>query len=380
MVNNLIDGEKYQSIIKDWIQPAPQGITVSFFRSGGEDGKGLFAIVIPEQVAEYKPFLVVRTLLDDDKRRDFLLGYVKRRRANVEPTTPHDLQTLLRDGQRFGELQQRLDALTEQFRKLIETQIPTAVTARIEPVLSDEDLHSRILAAAKAASLDGAPIFALTAIPMSQVEILGLFASRAAPVVKALENPRELRRHGFNLGPGRGSRIVSNQLRRDAVTEWHTLELWRDGVLIYVSDAGGGLSWGQPRPGWRLLINPLALCEMTYLFAELSRTVYENARPNLAGVMYNISLSRFNEGEQPDGLRNSLDIFADVQKAPTSDFDAKIPWTEPQIDSGRIAFQLVAEIFRWFGFEDQEIPYSAACDGELVIDPELMVGADRARF
>jgi hypothetical protein len=373
---SLVDVEQYHSIIEKWVYPPPEGVRIDFYPSAEDSKKGLFAIRVPEQANDKKPFVVVHMLLDRDRRRDIALGYVQRRRATVQPIQAQDLQRLLRDGKRFNDLQQRLDELTDQVRKLSESSELSKGKTHAEPGVPEQEIKSRIAKAIAEAQIAG-PTFALSAGPASKTEIRGLFGGRNAAVVKAFENRRELRQHGFDLGPSMGSQILGNQLRRDVMPGWYILDLWRDGILIYAADASAGLSWGAQRgPQWGILMNPLALCETTYLFADLSRTIYAHASPVPASITYTVSLANLTFGGRPAGLRDSIAIFANIATAPSPQFEASVRWDGGEIDSGSVSFQLVAEVFRFFGIEDERIPYARMRDdGTMVLEPELISAA-----
>src|ERR1700676_2405469 len=92
---SLVDVERYHSIIENWVYPPPEGVRIDFFSSAEDSKKGLFAIRVPEQANDKKPFVMVHMLLDGDRRRDIALGYVLRRRATVQPVQAQDLQRLL---------------------------------------------------------------------------------------------------------------------------------------------------------------------------------------------------------------------------------------------------------------------------------------------
>jgi hypothetical protein len=115
---------------------------------------------------------------------------------------------------------------------------------------------------------------------------------------------------------------------------------------------------------------------MVYLFADLSRRLYAFANPKPAGVSYGISFRHLDAGGKPAGLQQHIGGFADARAAPGRDFSAETKWTSPQIDAEAIAFRLVAEVFRWFTFDDAQIPYARERnDGEFIIDPELIKAA-----
>ena len=381
MLRSLIDFERYHSIIRSWIYPPPDGVTIQFFPSSSDSERGLFAINIPEQSIDQKPFVLLHPNLDNDKRTDLLVGYVQRMRAGTEPTRPQDMQRLLRDGKRHQEIDQRLNSLTEEVRRLIEAIAVTSRERAIveEPSISGAELARRMDLAGKDSGLD-LPIFGLTAIPIAKVRMESLFGGRNSPVVQALENPPEIRRHGFNLSHGESSRIVTNELRRVTDSAWSVLELWHDGVLIYLSNAASSLGWSSQRtPRMSFVINPLVLCENTLLFIELTRILYEHARPKRPRILYQIHLTGLGVDGKPVGLRNQVQFYGDTRNAPAADFHAQVESDESEIDSGVIAYQLVAEVFRWFGFNDEAIPFTSRRNtGEMVIDRQQIEQVGRS--
>jgi hypothetical protein len=104
----LLDTEQYQAILASAVYPTMNNVEFRWFESPEEPGRGVYAIVIPPQQA--KPYLVMRTLTDEGRRVESLVGYFERRRAGVDHMSTQRLQGLLRDGLRFDDvLRERLD-------------------------------------------------------------------------------------------------------------------------------------------------------------------------------------------------------------------------------------------------------------------------------
>jgi hypothetical protein len=63
--------------------------------------------------------------------------------------------------------------------------------------------------------------------------------------------------------------------------------------------------------------------------------------------------------------------------APTSDMEraVTIDWRE-DIDSGAVAYEIIQEVYHWFGLSDDGIPYTKKnVDGAIVIDRDALIKA-----
>jgi hypothetical protein len=244
--------------------------------------------------------------------------------------------------------------------------------------VDQDSVTRRLESAIERAQLKEGAVFALVATPWPEARLKNLFGGNDSTLVRKFNNPPTLRRAGFSLEHDGNSRIVMGELRRVLIPSWKTMELWRDGTLIYAVDAFVQPLWGSPRPDGSLQLNPLALAEPVYLFAELSRLIYEESTQKQKRVEYRIRLQRLIR----DGKRTSLGegplqpfFFADGGQhyAPDSDVDRAIAWEREQINSGAVAYDLVKEIYNWFGISDDGIPYTKKDEtGAIVIDPEAL--------
>lgn len=54
-----------------------------------------------------------------------------------------------------------------------------------------------------------------------------------------------------------------------------------------------------------------------------------------------------------------------------------LEWNKPEINPGRVAYQLVREVYRWFAFEDNQVPFTSMLDdGTVEIDPKRIKDLD----
>ncbi len=238
----------------------------------------------------------------------------------------------------------------------------------------------RLLEAIEQAQLSKQPVFALTAEPSPNARFPILFTGPDNPLVKLIDQPPTIRRAGFDLATG-DSRIIRGDLRRAVVPGWNILELWRDGFLLYAVDSNVQPCWGNRPPRRGLRVNPLALCEPVYLFAELSRLVYEQSIVKPKSVTYQVFFKRLAQdgklatlSEGP--LHPTLFTCGPTHVAPDSEMERSIVWDQPEMNPGAIAYQLLQEIYHWFEISDDGIPYTKkTADGGTVIDPDALVKA-----
>lgn len=213
-------------------------------------------------------------------------------------------------------------------------------------------------------------MFGLAAVPVNLVDLPDLFRGNR-PLVEILRNPPRLRYGGWTPRVDEPE-IVQGKLRR-ALNRASVLECWRDGTLLYVAEFDGAVGWGTaPR------INPLGLVELTYTFATLAHKVYESADPPVQEVEFGMALYRLDADGQrktlsPYGLNSWAFRFAMESKPapePSVEFSVRVPG---QWAPGVAAYRLLRQIYAWFGFEEEAIPYVAEEDGQGAIGAEVII-------
>ena len=338
------------------------------------------AIDIPMQPLAQRPFLVTRTIDDQGKRVEVVFGYMERRRAHAVPLSVEELQILLRDGIRYDLINQQLEYIQETLQALRGECDREAQLAARRSI--DEFLRERIEQALQEVALQHQPVFILAALPMHRVEIPTLFTSRDAKIVHLLEHPPELRRSGFDLDTVAPARIVRGQLRRTVTRGYKLLELWPDGTLIFIAKEDGDfLSWGKhTRSAEPLRLNQLVLIESTYLFADLSKQVFDQAQPRPGAINYRLELRNMTVKDTPCGLiPGPLGTFAmefgtDIHRAPDTHATFTVNWEEVEIDPRVVAFLLVSKVYEWFGIEHEHIPYVERVNDRLAVSPDQIRG------
>ena len=363
---NLIDVEQYHQILASIVYPPLQNVQFRWFDSGFGDGRGTIAAVVPPQPA--KPYLVATTFNEAGRRVEALVGYFERRRAGVEHMSVQRLQTLLRDGSRFDEmLRDRLDDI----ERLIMRRNQDVGQNAVPPI----PVRERIAETVTAAQLPRGPVYVLAASPDVPLALRG-FERRNSDLAQLVAEPPRIRPHGFDLGAEREAHLVRGELLRSRLPGWKTLDVWRDGFVVFAAAGNEDfLCWG--RRGLR--INPLVLAETCYLFAELARSVFGLAEVvpqtvdfrleihDAIGEVGTLALPTFQLG----ALRGEVQ----QQPAPQSDREFVVRHAH-DVPPGVIAFTLIRELYLWFGYRQEEMPYIRTQDGVTEIDRNTFVRPD----
>jgi hypothetical protein len=397
------DAAQYVDIIRAWTQPA-LSVTVEIHPSEDTD-KGYCCIVVPAVSAADRPVLVAKTLVDDDKRTGVVFGYCERKQGNVQHYDVARLQSALRDGLRlddhirdgFQSLQVLLKTLTETAQgaktelPAVVTKVPaleqagSAVPAPRPLTFTNNEIEARTAEALRVVGLSIAPALVLRSIPAGKMDIRELFESKTAPLVKLLEQPISLRDSGFDLSVDGASHIVAGSLRRSVSPEAKLLEVHRDGMVIFITRGDdGGLCWGRKeRQATANLINQLVLVETVYLFFRFCYAVYDATAGRTSAISVELELLRTSsEGRDCVLERGAISDWGGTRMKPAPGQSKTFSITVNRtIDSPeRSALLLLSEIYAWFGFEEDQIPYTAGTGGDRVIDPEGLVAAGKRRY
>jgi len=335
-----VNPEQWGEILRSWIYPALQGVTIRWYPSASDPQKGIVALYIPKQSPAQRPFLVTRTIDEQGKQAGAVFGYFERRQAQVLPHAVQDLHAVLQNGARYDDVvNQQLDDMRRMMQRLLserEHEAQAIIQRNVSALLSE-----RIEQALTAVNLKEKPAFILAAMPMQPVSIPTLFTSTQAEIVHVLEHPPQLRPHGFGWRTEERARIVQGQLRRVVVPEYKILDLWMDGTLIVAGIGDGSfLAWGSNRPQRNLdflFINPVVLIESTYVFAELSKQVFNFAQPRPRAIEYKIELRNMTVNGKPcklgrplDGSWSSRSLGIHSHDAPASGAAFSVKWEEAE--------------------------------------------------
>lgn len=378
---NLINHQQYHDIIRDWVHPHLEEVDVSWYPCANDNERGVVAIMIPKQTPHHGPFLVSKTLDEDNpsKQVGFLFGYFERRLAGNEPARIQDLHVLLKDGRRVDELVRRFDAVDQELmtlRSIIESETSRP---KISSSVTTEELSNRLANARRTANLTSCPVFYLAAITTPATDLSGIFVTDSA-ITRTIDHPPKLRPGGFDLSHEQRSRIIEGRSRGVMIPSWKLLEVYRDGTIIYAVEANSSPCWwgSSHTPKNGLIINPLALIETIYTFAKFTRIVFGEATPPIQGAVYHLGFSNLTAGNVPTRLMPGpltswgWNVPEELKTAPRPDACFEVKWEQSEIHPETISFVLAREVYRWFGFEDDKIPYVSNNKHEPAIDPNEM--------
>lgn len=371
----MLDPNRYIQILTDWLWPPIDNLEINVFPLSTDNSKGVAVIEVPSVSGPDRPVIVAKTMLDSPRKIEILFGYCERKQAHVAHHDVERLQALLRDGSRLdNEIRENFQSLHAMLEELRNLRTPEQPTAQIENV------ENRKNDALRAVGLYEKPAFMLAAIPDHAINLRSLFESRQAPLVNLLEHPPELRSSGFNITSDHNSRIHEGRLRRALIDKFNLLEIHRDGFALFVARGDQeGLCWGRrERQQEAFLINQLALIEMVYLFACFINRVFEQHLETGSKIRIDFGLLQLAANGNFCHLEpGPLGRFGglSVQQASAETFEGSVTYDYKEDVPERIAVLLISEIYAWFGFEEERVPYTNNSSAGLIIDKDALISA-----
>lgn len=313
-----------------------------------------------------------------DKVVEVLFGYAERRRDETRPMSVQEIQARLKDGLHFDSLNRRLEDIEEMLGELRSER-----STSIFPELTTTELLDQriglVLSELDAGSTH--PTYILAFTPSQRVEIQNFFATRDAKIVRLLESPPKIRPSGYDLDTGGyAARIVEGgNRRRSLAPKYKTLNLWRDGTLIFAADALDFPICFRPdtQKGLPLRINQLALIESTFLFSEVSKQVIKEASPEPSEILYrlelrNLTVDSVNCGLVPGVVGDNNWIFGrDIHRAPGSTVKATTKWNG-EVDAGMVSYRIICSVYEQFGLKHDKVPYRERAGEDFVVSPDEM--------
>jgi hypothetical protein len=359
------DDSQYSKIIQEWIIPEIKGLNLRWMPH--VEDKGFGVIEVPMQTEQAKPFVITKEEDAGGKLREILVGFTERKMDRSEPTKPSELVRWLRDGRNYQQtIESRLDQLLEQTRPLF------AVNREAVAVKNKQEALTRIDEVVQSVGYADRPYYALAAYTVPGIELKSIFLQGSDSIRSKLETPFVLRYAGFSLETLDKARTLAGQSIEVRNGDRKIIRLYRDGMLLLLASAASDfLAWGKSIER----INQLALIEVTYLFAVFYREVLKDMPQVPQTVQFLAKLS--NMHQTGTGRRFHLTPYA-VSYHPTGGKLAPDDnWLFPEIlqnaadyNPGVVAYNIVKEIYLWFGFELDKIPYTENTNGILSISAD----------
>ncbi len=344
---SLTPSDRYQHVLREWVYPVPQ-VEFRWHEDPTDPGRGIIGVNVRDQSPDLRPFLVAHQVGETGRKIEYCVwtfpAFRRHSTAYVDRGTAFAPEGRSSSGRNSSEVGHYHCKARNRRSRGFETMN--------EQLLSDASVMDRLEAAIELAQLTEQSVFALTAKPSPDARFRSLFAGNDAPLVKNFNHPPNLRRAGFDLEHRGDSRIVVGELRRALAPTWKVMELWRDGCLLYAVDAMVQPCWGKPTPDGALRVNPLALCEPVYLFAKLSKLIFQDSIRKPERIEYGVRFERLTQNGKPARLSEGpLGPFFRSEPghpAPAPDMQRVIVWDRQELDEGAVAYEIVQEVYRWF--------------------------------
>ncbi|HEX7154435.1 MAG TPA: ATP-binding protein [Thermoanaerobaculia bacterium] len=365
----LVDAGQYQKIADEWIYPPVERLEIVWLPQGTGAAKGVIVINVPPQRAELKPFLVAKTV-DATKINETIFGYAERRGDANEPLRVGDLQRALRVGLHYERtLEGRLSAIEALLQNAGPPQVPPQASE------TQQSVTRRSRDAYQSSDFANDRAMLLTVYPVKPSELKTIFSSADETIRRKLENPPVLRSGGWDLATQQPGVIIRGELVRIRGFR-RILDLYRDGTLVVGCLASDGfLAWTSPEQK----LNPIGLVEMTYNVCAFYTFVLEDMRSKPEAIEIQMDLI----GLHNDGVRTKLapgtanqvfyQLVTDyIHAAPDESFAIRKQFRTAEYDPRSAAYQLLREVYLWFGFDEDKVPYVMEREGERLIDIDAL--------
>jgi len=128
-----------------------------------------------------------------------------------------------------------------------------------------------------------------------------LFKSRSERVVRLIENPPQLRQQGFEIWADKTSEIILGRMRRNVLAGSRLIELWKDGLFIFIGPGD------EDFLGWRMGGGDRAIHISNFVLAE---AIHRSRSSKPYATKIRIWLPRYDSlfEEEPSGSRQPLNI------------------------------------------------------------------------
>jgi hypothetical protein len=250
----LFSQDQYAKIIAEWLYPQPSGLTIKWHPDENTSGSGIGVIFIPPQDPAAKPFLITRTI-GDKKTSETLLGYVERRIDRTDIKSVVELHHALRTGMN---LEATLLSRITNLESLLQRQLaaaPVPQPSSTAPQVITERRVTRILAHPQ---FNGKRTLVIIVAPAPPSELRSIFSDQANSIRRAVEDPPDLRPHGWGIRTGAAARFIDGDfIETESYRE--VINLYRDGQLIVAASIDrNSLAWADKTDSG---IHPLAFVE-----------------------------------------------------------------------------------------------------------------------
>jgi len=362
----LVDTARYEALIAERVYPALQGLRVEFKPNSVDGERGLVVVDVPPQAEADKLFLILKPVSDGESTPGWLVGIAVRSVGRVDVRRASDIHGLINRGFTISE---RVDDLSDEVGLLRErldggevAAAPETPADRLLELLEERiDELEQTLAANNAS---GAYLY-LVAAPRQPTRVRTL--TRQEGVRQLLELPPYTRYEGWNLVTLDHARLVGGRRLSVANGMRKHIDLYDDGTFLMFGTLEDFLAWHRRELPDKL--NSLALIELIYNFLLVSDGVLADLEPLPDELRLAIGLRHAQPSVERQiylsyGRVDRMDYELDyvTRQAPEDSvhrtIDVAVTNADPHFDLGAAGYQLVAQLYNWFGFTDDAVPYT----------------------
>ena len=370
--SSIFSRQQYLDVIAEWVYPTIDGLRAEWRQNASDATRGFGVVWVPAQQPGRGPFIISKTVLTSGRRTEILFGYAERKLDVNDPATAGDLQRWLRDGMGF---QRTIEQRLEELRQLL--LVPGSAPPPAVP-----DMTARIENTLEATGLREKPHYVLAAYPLQTSLLPTVFAHEPGSPARLLEGPPVLRRGGWSLETLNPAAIMEGKYLRVVSGRRKVIDLYRDGAFIFAGLADPSFL-GAVSANERLKhlpkLNTLALVEVTYLFCLFYAAIIELLEPaptriairRVLGHMHNDEgkLRTYVNPTPNDSIQQLTEDNWDITfVAPKDAADDVLEFEAALYDPGQAAYQLIENLFLWFGVPPGRVPYSTEALGKGVIN------------
>ena len=172
------------------------------------------------------------------------------------------------------------------------------------------------------------------------------------------------------------AKIMRGEMIRVANGHRKVIDLYRDGTLIFVGLADHSFfAWHDEQ---KQKLNPLAIIEAVLSFFSFYKLVLDDMEQPPQDFTVRVDFRNFHhKGVKsyivPSGLEgHTQSVEIDKKDAPDDSGKISKVFSTEDFDAAAIGFEIVKEVYLWFGIEEDKIPYIKTEGGFKTIDTEAI--------
>lgn len=361
----LFNADQYDKIIAEWLYPAPSGLIIKWCPDKNTRQSGIGVIFVPTQVPETKPFLLTRTI-GDKKTTEVLLGYAERHLDRTDIKSVEELHHAMRTGMN---LEATLLNRITNVETLLQRQLATTLIPQPSSTASPTITGNRVARILAQSQFSDTRTLVIIIRPAPRSELRSIFSDQPNSIRRAIEEPPELREHGWGIRTGGAARFVDGDFVQ---TESHReiLNLYRDGeFIIAIRIDSYSLAWADKTDS---RLYPLAFVEFVTNTFAFFRIVLADMRIEPQSLQVEVrlcNLFRDSTGTSlPAGPINNLGWTSGSRRAPSAEWSRTISLDPSTYEPARAAFLLLREVYVWFGHPEEAIPYTTGTGDNKSVD------------